>query len=147
MRKALLSISIVVAAQSVFAATVPAGATLVVRTLQTISTDDRAGKTVSAELDQAVSANGSVVLPKGAKVTCRIESSPKLSGRQSRPLTVNITEIAIDGRMVPIKTSNAFELKSAGGKTRRSGVPITSSSFTVPSGTKMQFQLAQALTL
>src|SRR5262245_17410405 len=48
-----------------FAATVPAGTTVVVRTLNTIQSTDRVGRTFTAQLDQDVAVNGKVVLRAG----------------------------------------------------------------------------------
>jgi hypothetical protein len=67
-----------------FAATVPAGTTLVVRTLDTIHSNDRVGRTFKAELDQSVVANGKAVLPKGTKVVGKIEAS-QANPRNSQP--------------------------------------------------------------
>jgi len=65
-----------------FAAAVPAGTTLVVRTLNTIQSTDRVGRTFTAQLDQDVAVNGKLVLEPGQNSTAgssrrrRIRSAP-----------------------------------------------------------------------
>jgi hypothetical protein len=129
-----------------FAATIPAGATLVVRTVGHISSQDRVGKTFTAQLDQDVAVNGKAVLRAGTKVFGRVETSQGNRSR-SNPFTVNLTSISIGGRTIPIKTDGAFrpEAKSKTARQSRAGVSV--GSFTVPPGTKMEFRLAQPLNL
>src|SRR5881275_3361360 len=79
-----------------FAATIPAGTTLVVRTLNTIQSTDRVGRTFTAQLDQAVAVNGKAVLPAGTKFDGKIESS-QANPFRSGPLVLNLTDIVVNG--------------------------------------------------
>jgi len=126
------------------AATVPAGTTLVVRTGVTISSRDRVGRTVVTQLDQNVAVQGKTLLPAGTKVLARVETS-KADSRRPDPLSVNLTSISIGGQTVPIKTDGAFQLEAKPRTARQMRTGVSVGSFTVPSGTKMQFRLAQPL--
>ena len=63
--------------QASFAVTIPAGTTLVVRTLHNISSVDAPGKAVSMQLVKDVVVNGKVALPLGTKISGRIETSKR----------------------------------------------------------------------
>lgn len=125
------------------AATIPAGATLVVRTLDPISSVDSPGKRFHAQLETNISAKGKVILPAGTKVAGRVETSRRMT-MSSEPLTVNLTDVQFGGRTVPIKTAGAFQLENF--KTSR-GVSISRHSYVVASGRKMEFRLAAPLNL
>lgn len=129
-----------------FAATIPAGTTLVVRTLNTIHSTDRVGRTFTAQLDQDVAVNGKVVLPKGTKVSGKIEAS-QVNPRNSQPLTLNITGISANGRTIPIKTSGGFVIENVAKAGRAKTRGITVGPYVAPHGTKMQFRLAQPINL
>jgi hypothetical protein len=133
-----------------FAATIPAGATLVVRTVGNISSQDRVGKTFTAQLDQDVAVNGKAVLRAGTKVFGRVEAS-RANPRQSAPLTLNLISVSVNGQTVPIKTVSVEpeykgKPKSARGARARAG-GMSVGSYLVQPGTKMEFQLAQPLNL
>jgi hypothetical protein len=127
------------------AATIPAGATLVVRTLQAISSIDQPGTPFAAELEKNVTANGKAVLPAGTKLSGKVATS-KRTTTSSQQLTVNLASVQFGGRALPIKTTGAYQLDSTSHQTRR-GVSVSRASYTVPSGRKMQFRLAEPLTL
>ena len=127
-----------------FAATIPAGATLIVRTVDNISSHDRVGKTFTAKLDQDVAVNGKAVLPAGTKVFGKVETS-RGNQRSSNPLTVNLTSISIGGRTIPIKTDGAFQLEAKPNTARQLRTGVSVGPFKVTPGTKMQFRLAQPL--
>jgi hypothetical protein len=148
MSKTFLSISMCVWLTAPFlsAATVPAGTTLVVRTGATISSRDRVGRTFVTQLDQNVAVQGKTLLPAGTKVLGRIETS-QADSRRPDPLSVNLTSISIGGQTVPIKTDGAFQLEAKPRTARQMRTGVSVGSFTVPSGTKMQFRLAQPLNL
>ena len=133
----------VAASQSSFSATVPAGTTLIVRTLDTIHSNDRVGRTFAAQLDQDVVVNGNAVLRAGTKVRGRIEVSQK-NPRESRPFTVNLTDVSVNGRTIPIKTVSGFQVESKT-KTAAHRGSISIGSFVAPHGMKMEFRLAQPL--
>jgi hypothetical protein len=131
---------------SSFTATVPAGTTLVVRTLNTIYSTDRVGRTFNAQLDQDVTANGKVVLPKGTKVVGDIEAS-QANPRNSQPLTLNITEISVNGRTIPIKTSGGVVIQNTAKVGRARARGITVGPYLVSHGTRMEFRLAQPVNI
>jgi len=138
-----------IAAQfSASAVTVPAGTNLTVRTVVTISSQDRVGKKFTAQLDRDVAVNGTVLLRAGTKVYGKVESSRALAGRQSRPLTLNLTAISSHGREVPVVTVQAFRAESTAPTGPGGRVTIVAGSkFVFPHGSKMQFRLAQPLNL
>jgi hypothetical protein len=142
----LIAIASCVWISSSFAATIPAGTTLIVRTLNTIHSNDRVGRTFNAQLDQDVAVNGKTVLRAGTKVSGKIEAS-QANPRNSKPLTLNITSLSIAGRSVPVKTAGGFVLenKAKVGRAKLAGVSV--GPFVAPHGTKMEFRLAQPLNL
>ena len=71
----LVAISACSAVQISFAATIPAGTTLTVRTLDTVSSQDRAGRTFNAEFVKDLSSNGTVALKAGTKFIGKVEAS------------------------------------------------------------------------
>ena len=127
-----------------FAATIPAGTTLVVRTLNTIHSNDRVGRTFTAQLDQGVVVNGKVVLQAGTKFHGKIEAS-QANPRNSQPLTLNLTDVSVHGRTIPIKTVSGFQLENIAKVGRAKARGISVGSFVAPHGTKMEFRLAQPL--
>ena len=125
-----------------FAATVPAGTTLVVRTLNTIQSTDRVGRTFTAQLDQNVAVNGKVVLQAGTKFHGKIESS-QANPFRSGPLILNLTDVSINGRTIPIKTVSGFEVQNLAMRGAARSRGITVGPFVAPHGLRMQFSLAQ----
>jgi hypothetical protein len=140
-RLAAVSIACLVT-QASFAVTIPAGTTLVVRTLHNISSIDAPGRTISMQLDRDVVVNGKVALPAGTKISGRVETS-KRTRSSSQELTVNITNAQVHGRTVAIKTTGAVNPGNPFARTTRRGVQVSTYSYQVPSGTKLQFRLAQ----
>jgi hypothetical protein len=126
------------------AATVPAGTALVVQTLNAVSSTDAPGTRFAAALANNVTVNGKVVLKAGTKLSGKIETSRRTAS-SSQKLTVNLTEVQAGGRAVPIKTTGAREL-SNDFKTKR-GVGVSRGAYTVPTGARLEFQLAQPLSL
>ena len=133
-----------IALQSSSAATIPAGTVLVVRTNETISSNDPVGKTFAAQLARDVAAGGSVLLHAGAKVVGRVDSS---RGMSFTSVILNVTQVASGGHLVPIRTVEGFRADGSRFKTRR-GVSVGRGGFfQLPAGTIMQFQLAQPVNL
>lgn len=133
------------ATSSLNAATIPAGTTITVRTLSSISSTDRVGRTFGAQIDQDVAVNGKALLKAGTKAILRIQSSQAIR-RASKPLTLGLASISVNGRDLAVKT-NSFEPgspKTVHGK--RAG-QISVGPFVVQHGSKMQFQLTEAVTL
>ena len=133
------------AASSSYAATVPAGTTLAVQNTSSVSSQDPVGRTFAAQLDQDVAVNGKVLLKAGTKAFGKIKSS-RANARKSEPLSLELTSISVNGSNVAVKT-NSFEPGSPKRTARQVRHGHTAGTLTVSPGTKMQFQLAQAISL
>ena len=126
------------------AATIPAGTTLAVSTASSISSQDPVGRTFAAQLDQDVAVKGNVLLKAGTKAFGKIKSS-RANPRKSEPLTLELTSISVNGRNVAVKT-HSVQPGSPPRTGRQARYGHTAGTLTVTPGTKMQFQLAQAVT-
>lgn len=124
------------------AATVPAGTTLIVQTLDAVSSTDVPGTRFAAQLANNVAVKGKVILPAGTKVSGKIQTSRRLASSSQR-LTVNLTDVQAGGRAVPIRTTGARPLSNEY-KTKR-GIEVSRATYTVPAGKRIEFQLAQPL--
>jgi hypothetical protein len=133
------------AASSLDAATIPAGTLLSVKTTSSISSQDPAGRSFAAQLDQDVSVKGQVLLKSGAKAIGKIKSS-RANPRKNEPLTLELTSISVNGRSVSVKT-HSVEPGSSPVTGRQARYGHTAGTLTVTPGTKMQFQLARPVTL
>ena len=133
------------ATSSLNAATIPAGTTITVRTLSSISSTDRVGRTFGAQVDQDVVVDGKVVVKPGTKALVKIQSSGALP-RGSKALTLDLTSISVNGRDIAVKT-NSFEPGSPKTVRGRRAGQISIGTFVVQPRSKMQFQLTQAVTL
>src|SRR5580765_763739 len=137
-KKLFLLIAIVIghSAANSFAATIPAETTLVVQTLNTIHSNDRVGRTFTAQLNQNVVVNGKVVLQAGTKFHGKIEAS-QWNPRNSQQLTLNLTDVLVNGRTIPIKTVSGFQVQhvSMHGGARARGISV--GPFLAPHGTRM----------
>ena len=130
---------------SVNAATIPAGTTLAVRTTSSISSQDPVGRTFAVQLDQDVAVKGNVLLKAGTKAFGKIKSS-RANPRKSEPLTLELTSISVNGRNLAVKT-NSVQPGSSPRTPRQARYGHTAGTLLVSPGTKMHFQLAQAVTL
>jgi hypothetical protein len=126
------------------AGTVPAGTILIVRTLHAVASADAVGSRFPAQLADNVSVKGKVILPAGAKLSGKVVTSRRMASSPQR-LTVDLTDVQLAGRSVPIKTTGAQVLSND--HRTRSGVEVSRVTYTVPAGKLMQFQLAQPLHL
>ena len=132
------------AASSLNAATIPAGTTLSVSTASSISSQDPVGRTFAAQIDQDVAVKGTVLLKAGTKAFGKIKSS-RANPRKSEPLTLELTSISVNGRNVAVRT-HSVQPGSPPRTGRQARYGFTAGTLTVTPGTKMQFQLAQAVT-
>ena len=128
---------------SLLAATIPAGTPINVRTTGAISSHATPGKTFTAKLDQDVVTNGNVLLRAGTQFSGIIASRSTTS---SQPLTLNLTAVAANGRMVPIKTTGGMRPQAAK-TTRQSRGGFSYGESIFPAGTRLEFRLAQPLHL
>jgi hypothetical protein len=129
-----------------FGATIPAGTTLMVRTLNDISSVSIPGTPVRAGLVKAVTVNGKTLLPPGTKFSGEVVTS-KRTTMSKQKLTVSIDAVKLGGHSLPIKTTGAYQVEDAVWKTRRRNISITTQGYPVPAGLTMQFKLAQPLQL
>ena len=132
------------AALSLNAATIPAGTTITVRTLSSISSTDRVGRTFGAQVDQDVVVDGKVVVKAGTKASVEIQSSGALP-RGSKALTLDLTSISVNGRDVAVKT-NSFEPGSPKTVRGMRAGQISIGTFVVQPRSKMHFQLREPVT-
>lgn len=137
---ALIALSVV---QEAAAATVPAGTHIVVKTTATITSVDAPGTRVLAVLVRPLLSNGRVVVPAGSKVVGRVVTSRRLHHSKDR-LTVDITEISVNGRAHPIRTTGATLVDNTNWTTS-TGATITRAGYAVRAGRHLHFQLAQPL--
>ena len=131
-------------ASSVNAATILAGTTLAVRTTSSISSQDPVGRTFAAQLNQDVAVKGKVVVKAGTKAFGKIKSS-RANPSKSEPLTLELTSISVNGHNVAVRT-NSVQPGSSPRTARQARYGHTAGTLLVSPGTKMQFQLAQAVT-
>ena len=86
--------------------TIPAGTRISVRTIDSIdSTRNRVGYRFQASLEEPLSVDGNVVVPKGADVYGRLEGSKEtgtFTGRSE--LKLELTGIVVQGQTVPLVT-------------------------------------------
>jgi hypothetical protein len=132
------------AASTLNAATIPAGTTLAVQTVSSISSQDPAGRSFAAKIDQDVAVKGTVLLKSGTKAFGKIKSS-RANPRKNEPLSLELTSVSVNGRNVALKT-NSLEPGSPTRTARQARYGHTAGTLTVTPGTKMQFQLVQAVT-
>jgi hypothetical protein len=90
-----------------------------VRTVDTVSSQDRVGKKFAAQLDKDVVVNGTVLLRAGTKVVGKVETSRALAGPQSGPLALNLAAVSSRGREISIVTTGVYQPERRKG-TRRS---------------------------
>ena len=133
------------AASTLNAATIPAGTVLDVKTASSISSQDPAGRSFAAKVDQDVAVKGAVVLKAGTKAFGKIKSS-RANPRKSEPLTLELTSISVNGRNVAVRT-NSVQPGNPPRTGRQARYGHTAGTLTVTPGTKMQFQLAAPLNL
>ena len=126
------------------AAVVAAGTRVDVRTVGTITSVDAPGTRVSAEMARAILSNGKVVVPAGARVTGRIVTSRRTHQSRDR-LTVDITEIQINGRAHAIRTTGPVLLENVNWVNKSTGASVSRAGYAVRAGRVLHFQLAQPL--
>jgi hypothetical protein len=131
-------------ASSLNAATIPAGTALTITTVSLITSKDVVGRSFEAKIAQDVSIKGNVLLKAGTKAFGKIKSS-RYNPRKNEPLSVELTSVSVNGRNVAVKT-NSVEPGSPPRTAQQARHGFTAGTLVVSPGTKMQFQLAQAVT-
>lgn len=89
---------------------VPAGTPVVVSLQQSISSETaQSGDGFDAVLEEPLVVNGQTVAPKGAAVKGRVLAARK-SGHMTNSgyLRIGLSEVTVDGKMVPVQTSSIF---------------------------------------
>jgi len=122
---ALPAVSANSAAQSKKRITVPAGTRILIRMVDSIdSSKQKTGNRFTATLQTNLQAEDVVVAPRGSTVYGRLaqaSSAGKMSG--SSQLTLELTEIVIDGTAYPLLTST-YEIKGKGEGKKTAGKVI-----------------------
>lgn len=87
----------------------PAGTRLMVRTVDAIGSGTHStGARFEVKLSAAISAGGTVVVPAGASVFGRVTEAVRAGRLARRPkLVIELTDLSINGQLVPIVTSQA----------------------------------------
>lgn len=124
------------------AATVPAGTTLIVQTLEAVTSTDTPGTRFAAQLANNVAVKGKVILPAGTKVSGKIATSRRTVSSTER-LTVDLIDVQAGGRTVPVKTTGARLLTND--YQTRNDRGISRGAYKVNVGKRIEFQLAQPL--
>jgi hypothetical protein len=115
----LLALCLGIASYTQAATSVPTGTAITVTIDQSISSKNaKAGQGVVATIAQDVTANGKVVIPKGAHAKL-VVSSAQASGRLSTPakLYLRLKSVEVHGKTYTIATSSSG--KTMGGKGKR----------------------------
>ena len=132
-----------------FGATVPAGTTVVVTTVDALSSHEKPGRPFKAKLMTDLKAGGQTVVPAGTVIFGVVETSRNpMVKTTSSPLTVNLRNVSINGRRVAIQTTGALgpdTLSAVSPRQKITGVSVGKS--ILPRGTTLQFRLAQPLTI
>jgi hypothetical protein len=105
----------------------PSGTQISVRLIDAIDSEtNKVGDQFSATLEEPMTVGNDVIAQKGAKATVKLvetEDSGKFKGRTS--LTLQLVSVAVDGREVPITTSDvAQESGSRGARTAKSAAAV-----------------------
>ena len=137
-----LTICFAISIQSVYAATIPAGTTLFVQTNETIASTDPVGKKFAGQLYRDLVANDKLLLRAGTGVVGRVKKS---RGLGSKPLILDLTQLTIGQRVVPI-TTEGIRADYTYFTTRR-GVSVGGGYFQLRVGTRMQFRLSKPVDL
>ncbi len=102
---------------------VPQGAEIVIRMIDDVDSErDAVGKTYKASLAKDVVVDGKTVIPVGADVTAKLvsdEKSGKIRGKTV--LTLDLTEVMVNGKMIALDTNVVNQESSSRGK-RSAGV-------------------------
>ena len=96
----------------------PAGTRLVVRMIDGVDSErNSVGQSFAASLDEPVLIDGEPVIPRGADVVVKLvddKKSGKLAGRTV--LTLDLTSVKVNGRMVDVNTQTVSEESASRGK-------------------------------
>ena len=104
-------------ARPVSAVEIPAGTSIVIRMIDDVDSErDRLGQSFRASVDEPVTVNGQVVIPRGADVIAKLvddKQSGKFEGRTI--LTLDLMQVQVNGRMVDINTEDVSQASGSRG--------------------------------
>ena len=89
------------------------------------------------QLDEDIAVKGKVMAQAGTQFIGKVVTSTKIG---NSPLTLDLTSVRINGRLVSIKTTGPIEPQSVNRGSRRQ---VKTRDFILPPGSRMQFHLAQ----
>jgi hypothetical protein len=122
--------------------TVPAGTSMMIRTGEKVTSDDKAGRRFSATLQADLLSGGVVVAKSGSQVYGKVVESKEI-GRgivaQHSDLKLTLTDINIEGTMYPIITGSFSE--------ETNSAILRKKSVVIPEGSILEFTLKQPLTV
>lgn len=122
--------------------TVPVGTSLMVKTGEKVTSDDKPGRRFSATLQANLVSGDTVVAKAGSQVYGVVVKSAQ-AGRgivaSYATLELGLTDLNIDGTMYPIVTGSFSE--------ESSGIILQKKSVSVPAGSLLEFRLKQPLTV
>jgi hypothetical protein len=153
--------------------TLPAGTTLLVRMMDTISSRNAAGANFSTKLEYDLGVNGVKAVPAGTTIYGKMKSSTQARRALGRStLDIRLSQMVIDGSPVPISTSGFQEAGQAsiakaakgaafgaavggiaGDAGKGAAIGATASlvkkgeTITVPAGTLLEFTLTQPVSI
>lgn len=125
-RIAILS-AVLLATSAVFAATIPSGTSVVVRTNEAIeSTEAVEGKTYSASVQNDVSdSTGALLIPKGAPAELVVRSSSTGGKVKGAELTLDLAAVTVNGQRQLLQTDDLAQKSNKGvGKNKRTAVMV-----------------------
>jgi len=153
--------------------TIPAGTSLMVRMMDSISSKNKAGTSFSAKLEHDLAGPGGVAVKAGTLVYGKVQSSTQAGRAMGQStLDLRLTQLVVNGQPVPIMTSGYQESgQRSGAKVVKgaaagaaigaiagdagkgaaigavAGGVIRGQSITVPPGTLLEFSLMQPVTV
>jgi hypothetical protein len=153
--------------------TLPAGTTLLVRMMDTISSRNAAGANFSTKLEYDLGVNGVKAVPAGTTIYGKMKSSTQARRALGRStIDIRLSQMVIDGSPVPISTSGFQEAGQAsiakaakgaafgaavggiaGDAGKGAAIGATASlvkkgeTITVPAGTLLEFTLTQPVSI
>ena len=137
---------VLIPAQRAWSATLPAGTIILVKTERNIYARDPAGRKFQATLLRPLAAGGKNIVAAGTPVVGMVKSPWLSVGSTTRPLTLRLVEIVVNGKPVAIKTDDFEAASNSPWQTRR-GVQVTGGAFILTPGTVLQFYLKQPVNL
>jgi hypothetical protein len=136
-------------------ADVPAGTPLTVRMRSALSSaTSQSGDNFDAVLDEPITVEGQVIVPRGSAVAGRVVAARASTGpTEAGYLRLSLTAITLHGHLLPVETSSVFlkgappgpqNLMPAGGDQEATDVTVKSD-VEFPAGRRLVFRLTRVL--